>query len=182
MESLEVLQIYFFLILKSRNYSERRFGSKNSHWRKKILKFKYLLILLKTLDYPEIVFSYICWKTPYYLIWHTNKTPLCNPPNPFSKLRVLNVSMSSVPLHFGSSDLTFGSYRTKCELVIGIQGSWQRSHVPCFNNTSLYCVTLQRWYLNTGYPTCLYIFDEASRVCRKKQLYKDFLFTSFCCE
>lgn len=115
-EWLEDLQIFFFFLLKSRNYSVRRIYYKNSYLRKNLLDFKYLLILLKSLDcllfVLKLFFSCRCWKIHQYFIWHKKKNPLCNPPNPFSKLRDLNGSMPSVPLHFGSSDLTSVSYRT----------------------------------------------------------------------
>lgn len=153
---------FFFFLLKSRNYSVRRIYYKNSYLRKNLLDFKYLLILLKSLDcllfVLKLFFSCRCWKIHQYFIWHKKKNPLCNPPNPFSKLRDLNGSMPSVPLHFGSSDLTSVSYRTKCELVIGIQGSWQKSHVPCFNKNSLSYMVLQRCSLNTGVSNMLVHF------------------------
>lgn len=129
------------------------------------MEFKYLLILLETLDcllfVLKLLFPIDAQKSPNTL-FGTRKIPLCNPPNPFSKLRALNGSMPSVLLHFGSSDLTSGSYRTKCELVIRIG---QRSQVPCFNKTSLYYVMLQRCYLNTGIQhACMFLMTHLEYV------------------
>lgn len=54
------------------------------------------------------------------------------------------------------------SYRTKCELVIGIG---QRSQVPCFNRTSLSYVMLQRCYLNTGVQhACVFLMSHLEHV------------------
>lgn len=129
------------------------------------MEFKYLLILLETLDCLLFVLKFFfpidAEKSPSSL-FGTRKIPLCNPPNPFSKLRALNGSMPSVLLHFGSSDLTSGSDRTKCELVIRIG---QRSQVPCFNKTSLYYVMLQRCYLNTGIQhACVFLMTHLEYV------------------
>lgn len=139
-----------FLILEQKKIRKEDLLWKFPLEKKKLLEFKYLLILLETLDcllfVLKLFFPIDVEKFPSTL-FGTRKIPLCNPPNPFSKLRALNGSMPSVLLHFGSSDLTSGSYRTKCELVIRIG---QRSQVPCFNKTSLYYVMLQRCYLNTG--------------------------------
>lgn len=124
-----------------------------------------MLILLNTLDcllfVLKLFFPIDAEKSPCTL-FGTRKIPLCNPPNPFSKLRALNGSTPSVPLHFGSSDLTSGSYRTKCELVIRIG---QRSQVLCFNKTSLYYVRLQRCYLNTGIQyACMFLMTHLEHV------------------
>lgn len=129
------------------------------------MAFKYLLILLKTLDcllfVLKLFFPIDAEKSPC-TFFGTGKIPLCNPSNPFSKFRALNGSVPSVLLHFGSSDLTSGSYRTKCELVIRIG---QRSQVPCFNKTSLYCVMLQRSYLNTGIQhACMFLMTHLEHV------------------
>lgn len=80
--------------------------------------------------------------------------------------------MPSVLLHFGSSDLTSGSYRTKCELVIRIG---QRSQVPCFNKTSLDYVMLQRCYLNTGIQhVCMFLMIHLEYVERSSFIVMNF--------
>lgn len=79
---------FFFFLLKSRNYSLRRIYYKNSYLRKNLLDFKYLLILLKTLDcllfVLKLFFSCRCWKIHQYFIWHKKKT-LCAIPQTHSQ-------------------------------------------------------------------------------------------------